>query len=165
MSNEYIGIEFELAHKYTNCLDEIFKNVNVKEYTWYTACSESYAEVNIGYAGVEFFLPDGVYSGETFAKIIANTKHYIHLLCLYGVPNGAAFSAEQITDYNDFLGSGAEIALISADSIVQMYLKDSDMLKNIASICNVDSGGFIDKSRIPVRLFTKETDGRTGFRV
>lgn len=165
MSNEYIGIEFELAHKYTNCLGEILKNVNVKEYTWYTICSESYAEVNTGNTGVEFFLPDGIYAGEAFAGIIASTNHYIHLMCLYGVPNGVAFSAEQITDYNDFLGSGAEIALISADSIVQMYLKDSDMLKSIASICKSDNCGFIDESRIPVRLFTKETDGRTGFKV
>lgn len=165
MSNEYIGIEFEFAHKYTNCLGEIFKKINVKEYTWHTACSESYAEANTGNTGVEFFIPNGIYSGEAFAGIIANTKHYIHLLCLYGVPNGVAFSAEQITDYNDFVKSGAEIALISADSIVQMYLKDSNMLGSIASICNADNGGFIDKSRIPVRLFTKETDGRTGFKV
>ena len=150
MSNEYIGIEFEFAHKYTNCLGEIFKKINVKEYTWHTACSESYAEANTGNTGVEFFIPNGIYSGEAFAGIIAN---------------GVAFSAEQITDYNDFVKSGAEIALISADSIVQMYLKDSNMLGSIASICNADNGGFIDKSRIPVRLFTKETDGRTGFKV
>lgn len=162
MSNEYIGIEFEFAHKYTNCLGEIFKKVNVKEYTWHTTCSESYVEGN---TNVEFFMPDGIYDGESFEKMIANTNHYIHLLCLYGVLNGVAFSAEQITDYNDFLNSSAEIALISADSIVQMYLKDSNMLKSIASICNDNNGGFIDKSRIPVRLFTKETDARTGFKV
>lgn len=162
MSNEFIGIEFELAHKYTNCLGEIFKRVNVKEYTWYTACSESYAEGN---TKVEFFLPNGIYAGESFEKIITNTNHYIHLLCLYGVPNGMTFSAEQVIDYNDFLNSGAEIALISADSIVHMYIKDNNMLKNIVSICNDNNGGFIDKSRLPIRLFTKETDARTGFKV
>lgn len=164
MSNEYkhIGIEFELAHKYTNCLGEIFKKVNVKKYTWYTACSESYKEAN---PKVEFFLPNGIYDGESFERMIVSTKHYIHLLCLYGAPNGVPFSAEQITDYNDFLNSGAEIALISADSIVQMYLKDNNMLKAIASICAENNGGFIDSSRIPIRLFIKETDARTGFKV
>lgn len=161
MSNEYIGIEFELAHKYSNCLGKIFEKVNVKEYTWYTACSESYVESD---PKVEFFLPNGIYAGASFEKLIS-TNHYIHLLCLYGVPNGMTFSAEQITDYNDFLKSGAEIALISADSIVQMYLKDDNTLKDIVSICTDNDGGFIDTSPLPIRLFTKETDVRTGFKV
>ena len=121
MSDEHIGIEFEFAHKYKKSLGRIFKNINVRKYTWHTACSESYQE---GEQKVEFFLPNGVYDGISFEELIINTNHYIHLLCLYGVPNGIPFSAKQIINYNDFLNSGAEIALISADSIVQMYVKD-----------------------------------------
>ena len=160
MMKNYIGVSFAFAHTYTNHLGRLFENIQVEAYTWYSLQSENYIS---GTKGLDFFLTNGVYSGEEFRKMIEETEYYIHLLCLYGVPNGKSFDPKQIKNYDDYLKSNAAIALFSGDSIVDLYCKDSGMLEVIATACNQDNGESIDKSHDAVRLFTTQEDERTGF--
>lgn len=162
MKKNYVGISFEFAHEYTNHLGILFKDIPVETYTWYSLYSENYIS---GTQGLEFFMPNGVYNGEEFRKMIDEKEYYIHLLCLYGVPNGKSFDAKQIKDYEDYLNSNAEIALLSGDSITHLYCKSNSMLEVIATACDKSDETIVDKSNYPVRLFTEQDDERTGFLV
>lgn len=159
MKKNYIGVSFEFAHTYTNHLGRLFKNIQVEAYTWYSLQSENYIS---GIEGLDFFMPSGVYNGENFRKMIEE-EYYIHLLCLYGVPNGKTFDPKQIKNYDDYLNSNAEIALLSGDSVVDLYCKNKGMLEVIAMACDQSDEAVVDKSNYAVRLFTKQDDERTGF--
>ena len=160
MDKDFIGIRFEFSHEYMNHLGRLFNELSVENYTWYSSQSENYIADR---SGVQLFLPDGVYDGVEFKNLIQNAEYYIHLLCLYGVPKEKPFDPDNIRDYDDYVCSNAEIALFSADSIVDLYAKDSKNLDTIAMLCREHKKrGGIDADR-PIKFLTRQNDERTGF--
>lgn len=93
MKKNYVGVSFAFARTYTNHLGRLFENIQIEAYTWYALQSENYISET---KGMDFFLTNGIYNGEEFRKMIEETEYYIHLLCLYGVPNGKSFESKQI---------------------------------------------------------------------
>lgn len=155
---DIIGIEFEFTRSYENHLVRLFKDINVEEYTWYVSCSENYGSKNNEKA--EQFLPDGVYSGTEFSFIINSVSHhYIHLIRLFAVPNNKNFDPDKINVYEDFKESDAEIALLSADSIVSLYIKNSNILNTTFESCKFYYGN----NSVPPCLITPQNDDRTAF--
>ncbi len=156
MDKKYIGIEFGIT-PYVNSLARLFESVDVEKYTWYASCSENFLPGRNG----GNFLEDGIYSGVQFKREIERDEYYIHLLCLYAVPSGKEFDTEAMKVYDDFLSSNAEIGFFSADSMVDLYVKDGDVLKSVYGSCVRNEGNFIDPDRWPLGLITKETNKRT----
>ncbi len=159
MSNkDVIGVNC-CSKKYMNHLGSLFETVNFEEYTWYVSCSENFASGE--YTGrVELFLPDGVYSGEQLRSVIRQTpKYYIHLLRLFAVPLGKNIECQKINNYKDFLESEAEIALLSADSDIDLYVKNFDILQNVIRSCMNYYGNEVASPK----LITLQNDDRTGF--
>ena len=158
MTNDaIIGIEFQFSRDYANHFARLFESVPVEAYTWYVSCSENYSSCN---GKVGQFLPDGVYSGDKFASIIRSIpKYYIRLIRLFAVPIGKKFDSSKINYYGDYLKSNAEIALLSADSFVDFYAKQQNVLRTVADSC--ERYYAIDDS-IP-HFITLQNDTRTGF--
>lgn len=162
MSEKYIGIRFAFPQNYENHLALLFENVAIADYTWYVSCSENYMSNGEKTA---FYLPDGIYSGRDFAEIIQFPEYYIHLLCLFGVPNGKSFCADEILKYEDFSKSNAQIALLSADSITDLYIKDQRILKIVAASCRMHYQSTNTATGHAPELFSRATDDRTMFLV
>ena len=52
------------------------------------------------------------------------------------VPIDVKFNPHGINSYKDYLNSPVEVALLSADSYVDLYVKDHIALKQILASCN-----------------------------
>lgn len=159
LETETIGIRFEISREYLNHFAQLFENFPVEKYTWYVSCSENYSSSN---GKIHRFLPNGIYSGDEFSTIIhSELKYYIHLIVLFAVPTGDAFDTNIIDSYADYIKSNAEIALLSADSFVDLYIKDHNALKNIFTSCNK----YYSNGAIPLEWSTSKNDGREKFKV
>ncbi len=164
IDKKYVGMSFVFANEYMDHLAKLFKDVDVENYTWYTTHCMNCFYYSVPSERARTFLPDGVYSNSEFKQLVQTTKHYLRLLCLYGVPVGKAFDIEKILVYQDYVQSNAEIALMIADGYVDLYAKDTGILNAIYEAVCRNEGGFVS-ARYPVELFTPETDSRTGFLV
>ena len=131
---EVIGIHYK-SNKYMNHLGCLFESINFNNYMWHVSCSENFTSGE--YSGkVELFLPNGIYSGKQLLSIIEQTpRYYIHLLRLLIVPVGKSIDTHTINNYNDFLKNDVEVVLLSADSDVDLYVKNPKILKNIMQSC------------------------------
>lgn len=159
----YICVSFALSHQYADTLNKLFKGIKVEEYTWHVAYSQNFCSKN---DNLGEFLPDGIYSGTEFKRIIPNTDYYILFIALYGVPNGMEFNIDTIRNYDDYLQSNAEIAMFAADGLVDLFAKDVCVLDNIFQNCKENDGDFVDLKNREVELFASiEENGRTGFYV
>ena len=155
---DVIGIEFEFTRSYEDHLVRLFKGVPIEKYTWYVSCSENYGSKSNEKAAP--FLPDGIYSGAEFSSIIHSIPyHYINLIRLLAIPSGKDFDPDKINVYEDFQESATEIALLSADSIVSLYIKDRNILDTVFESCKL----YYDNSAIVPTLITPQNDGRTRF--
>jgi len=159
LETEIIGIKFEFSREYLNHFAQLFENVSVEKYTWHVSCSENYLSCD---GKIYQFLPDGIYSGKEFASMIQSlSEYYIHLICIYAVPIGKEFDSSAISTYQDYANSHAEIALLSADSFADLYVKDLNSLKEIFSSCEKYYGN----GTISPQFITKENDEREKFEV
>ena len=152
-----IGIHFDFPREYDWHLVPLFEHVQIERYTWYVACSENYCSCN---GHIKQFLPDGVYSGKAFKRLIYSTgEYYIHLIRLIAVPAGMPFEQERIHTYEDYVNSNAQIVLLSADSIVDFYAKELNVLKPVMEFCEQN---YSVSGKQPYFL-TIANDTRTGF--
>lgn len=152
-----IGIQFEFSRRYINHFAQLFENISIDSYTWYVSCSENYSSCN---GNVDFFLPDGVYSGYEFAQIIRSmSEYYVHLIRLFTVPNGNKFDPNKINNYEDYIKSAAEFALLSADSYVSFYAKNKNLLQTIFESCK----RYYNNSTMVPKYITRQNDGRVSF--
>lgn len=156
---EIIGIKFEFSREYLNHFARLFENFSVEKYTWYVSCSENYLSCD---GKIYNFLPNGIYTGNEFASIIQSlSEYYIHLICIFAVPIGNEFDSSVIASYKDYINSSAEIALLSADSYVDLYVKDLSALKKIFSSCKT----YYSNGTISPQYITRENDDREKFEV
>jgi len=158
----YIGLSFDLSGQYTDSFNKILKGIELEKYTWYVKDSEIIFSDAQGHGE---YLPNGVYSGEDFINLIKNPNYYVILVCLYGVPNSKDFNIDCVSNYEDYLGSNADIAMFVADGTVDLYSKDGKILGMIHQNCLGNEGGFIDLKGKGIKLFTLEENLRTGFYV
>lgn len=157
MVKNAIGINFEFSREYVNHFAQLFENISVERYTWYVSCSENFCSNNGKW---DSFLPNGIYSGNEFFSIISSiSEYYIHLICLFAVPRGKIFDLDKINDYEDYVKSNAEIALLSADSIVDLYVKDENVLNTIINSCIYY---YSSNTKIP-KIITHENNVRNKF--
>ena len=159
IETEIIGMRFEFSREYLNHFAQLFENFTVEKYTWYVSCSENYLSCN---GKIQQFLPNGIYSGDEFASIIRSlSNYYIHLVCVFAVPIGKSFDPDAIKYYEDYIKSTAEIALLSADSYADLYVKDLNVLKKIVSSCKK----YYSNGTISPQYITSQNDGRERFEV
>ena len=159
---DYIGIRFLLTCQYADTLKKLFENINIEKYMWYVKNSENYVYIS---ESCDSFLPDGIYDGNCFRKIINTPEHYIHLLSLYGVPIGKNFDINTISNYCDYFQSNAEIAMFSGDGMVDFYSKNINIIKTVYKNCKNNNGNFINSSEGSIELFTIDQNTRAGFYV
>ena len=156
LKNTKIGICFEFSKEYVDHLGRLFRELPVSTYTWYVACSENYYSLN---GTVDLFLPDGVYSWDEFLSVLrATPEYYIRLLRLLAVPADKSLDQSTIHSYADYVQSNAEIALLSADSYVDFYAKDTNVLDAVMKSCRQ----YYSSGELPCYI-TPENDERTGF--
>ena len=161
--NNYICMSFALTNQYADTLNKLFKGIKVENYTWHVAYSQSFCSKDDNRGE---FLPNGIYSGTDFKKIIMKSEYYLLFLVLYGVPNGLEFDIDTVGNYDDYLKSNAEIAMCAADGLVDLFAKESCVLDIFYQNCKGNDGGFIDFKEREIELFTSvEENGRTGFYV
>ncbi len=157
INTDAIGIHFEFSKNYVDHFARLLKNISIEKYNWYVSCSENYRS-HMG--NIDPFLPNGIYSGREFASIIDSAKEsYIHLICLYAVPEEDEFDPGKVRNYEDYVKSSAVIALLSADSSVDFYTKDYDILKTVFESCE----RYYNNDNSPLYIITPQNDGRTGF--
>ena len=155
---DIIGIRFEFSRKYLDHLARLFENISVEKYTWYVSCSENFLSCDDG--KIQQFLPNGVYSGAEFNSIIHSTSnYYIHLIYILAVPIGSEIDTCSINSYEDYVNSPVEIALLSADSYVDLYAKDLGTLKSIFSSCQK----YYALGTITPQYITPQNDDRETF--
>lgn len=159
----YVCMSFALSNQYSDTLSKLFKGIRLDDYTWYVAYSQNFYSKDDNRGE---FLPNGIYSGTNFKKIIMKSEYYLLFLVLYGVPNGLEFDIDAVGNYEDYLKSNAEIAMFAADGLVDLFTKDSCVLDMFYQNCKENDGGFIDFKEREIELFTSvEENGRTGFYV
>ncbi len=150
--SDIIGLDFKIRG-YANHFAELFESLPIEEYTWHVDCSENF----YSHCGkVDLFLPNGVYSGSEFKQALFETpSYYIHLIRLLAVPNGIDFNVNQINTYDDYVNSPVEIAFLSGDSIVDLYIKSASHLNRVYELCK--------KRYASISLLTEANDTRTEF--
>ena len=156
--DEVVGLSFKLRG-YKAHLRYMFERIPVADYTWYISESENFISTK---GKIDLFLPDGVYSGARFANIVSSAEdYYIHLIRMFAVPCGMSLRPEEIDNFHDYTKSNAEIAFLSADSFVDLYVKNPGLLRNIVDSyeCNTCHG------KEPFEYITIQRDSRTAFHV
>jgi len=152
-----IGVRFVFAKKYMNHLELMFKNVSLELFTWYVSCSENLCSFD---GECRAFLPNGIYSGREFLRTIRKfSEHYMHLVCIFGVPTELSFERDLVNNYSDYVNSNAVFALMCADGYVDFYAKDKHILDAVFDACNLHYAS----EDIAPRYITSFNDVRTRF--
>lgn len=156
--NDRIGISFRFPTSYDLHLSNIFNSINYLEYTWYVSDSEIlYYNEKINRADNSIFV-DGVYSGDSFRNIVSNNVYHIIHARIFAVPRDEMIAVETIVNFDSYINSNCEIALLCADCYVDFYAKDNDILDKVKKAC-------ICNSYERLSDIIAGNDGRTSFHI
>ncbi len=146
-----IGCSFELECGYTNHYAIIFKNIDIKKFSWYVRESEIYKEGNL-----DCLFESNFYKGQEFEKKInEGNYHLIHSSVFAALPNKEIYP-NMILTYEDYCNSNCNIAFLCADCYVDFYSKDEHIVKAVANT-------YKDKISRRITLFTEDSNPRTSF--
>ena len=130
-----IGISFVFPDSYHSHLGNIFTNINYLEYTWYVSDSEIlYHNKKTGRSDTSIFM-DGVYTGDSFRNIVSNSVYYVVYARIFAVPKGKSITVDTIVDFDSYLRSCCEMALLCADCCVDFYSKNNNILDLVEVSC------------------------------
>lgn len=152
-NTDVIGLRF-CFDGYEKHFDIIFSKIDVKKYVWHVTNSEIHCLSNPYQKA--FLLPPNIYSGEEFSdEIKCCDYHAIHAR-MFAAPAHDPSLPKNIDDYEAFLKSPFEIALLCADCYADFYAKDPKVIRAVADAC-------IHNQKSDQSFLTKENDTRTGF--
>lgn len=152
-NKDVIGLRF-CFEGYEKHFDIIFSKIDIKKYVWHVTNSEIHCLSNPYQKA--FLLPPNTYSGEEFLNEIKSCSYHVIHTRLFAAPTNDPTLPTDIDDYQSFLKSPFEIALLCADCYADFYAKDPKVIKAVADACK----------QIPesdLSFLTKENDTRTGF--
>ena len=150
-----IGVQFQLPQNYDTHFAVLFQNIDTRKYTWHIANSEILCH-NEKTKTIDEFTMDGTYIGEAFEKRICHTSYHVIAARIFASPSHCKAEIDDILDYNSFLCSKFEIALLCADSYVDFYAKDQRIINYVFHAAKQLSSN-------SVSFITMENDSRTNF--
>ena len=115
------GISFLAKSTVDNDLYRIFKDFLLSKF-----CNVAFFE---GQEDIELY---GVMEGEDFLNKISDENFYAYFLELFVFNTRSQADTEEINNYDDFLNSNCELAILIYDSIhVEIYCKDESAIEAI----------------------------------
>lgn len=122
------GVSFKIIEREDRILKEIFDNINVLKYNWYSIEEqrEAWSFLDSGEKG---FLEDEYYQGKKFFEVI-NENHYIVFLKLEAYLEET--NCYNIHTYEEFQSSKCKILLLIYDcNFVEIFAKEENVIRNI----------------------------------
>jgi len=119
------GISFEINNEYGKFLSDIFSNII--DPSWYCSVGpgESY-KIEKGTLGSDLFPHSVSLNGPSFLEYISTNEYYLIFTDLKAFPNME--EVVEIKNYDDFLKSTCELALLIIDSCyVSIFSKDESI--------------------------------------
>lgn len=119
------GLTFEINNEYGKYLEEIL--VGIIDPSWYWSIGSGEAYKSLNNTNTELFQNNRTIDSVSFMNQISTGKSYLIFVDLKAFPT--LESVEEIKNYDDFLNSSCQLALLVIDSIyVSIFVKSKHML-------------------------------------
>lgn len=126
-----IGISFEIPNEYGNHLEKILHNICIDKYCWIIEYSEVLESKD---NNLRNMFDEDIMDGKEFKEEVNTADYYMIFLTAIAFKNKE--DIVEVKNYNDYINSNAELAVICVDSsYVDIFSKNEDILEEILKSC------------------------------